>query len=175
MIRRVSVMALGVSVAGASMLGGCGGGTSMGKYDLELALDKALEAQPPSITLNIIAPSRAEEGRWRSMDMTEYWNPNSPMRAESRDRIKEFQFGPGDTSMKELSASDPIWEKWSGSEHVFVLARLPNASGSGAQDHRRLILERDRAYWKDTPAIRIGVTRSDLRLETVGTSPAASK
>ena len=174
MTRLVKMVALSAVAAGALMLVGCGG-KSIGKYNLELVLDKALEAQPPSITVNVIAPPKAEEGRWRSMDMTEYWNPNNQMRADNKDRIKEFQFGPGDTGMKKLSESDPIWEKWAGSEFIFVLARLPNASGSGEQDHRRLILERDRAYWKDVSTIKIGVKRSELSLETAKTPPPPPK
>ena len=177
MTKLVKLVVVGAIAAHALMLIGCGGKT-MGRYNIELALDPALAAQavPPSITVNIVAPPSAEEGRWRSADMGEYWNTGNQFRVDSMatGKVKEFEFGPGNVAPKKLSASDPVWEQWSGSEYIFVLARLSSPTGSGESDTRRLVLERDTKYWSGE-TIKIRLQRGVMSLDTPKTPPPPPK
>lgn len=153
-------------------LGGCGCSPSMGKFNVEVALDPSLSERaggPPQITVDLVGLNDTQVAAWTGKSMTQYWTPNDRLRVEAKSYQHEMSFGPGNASPKTLSKSDPIWEVWKSRQamHLFVLADLPGAAGDqpGDADGRRKMLPLDKCRWeKDT--IRFVVQSSQIECLT---------
>lgn len=176
MSKLVSVVVAVLAIAQCLLMTGCGG-TKSWRGDIEVALDQALIEKNSSVQVHVIAPPKSEESRWDATNIRDYWAPNNPIRESSKDRIKEFRFGAGDTGAKRLSENDPIWKQWSGAEHIYIIANLPDAIPGPALrgDPACVILPLDAAWWPEVRLIKVRARRGEITLDTPMTPPATKK
>jgi len=137
----------------AMMLAGCGR-TIYGKYSYRVSLDAANRdpstQRMPSIEVDFIAVNESERDRWLALDIDAYFTPGNVLRANA-DKFT-MSFTDQRSQPQELSASDPIWQKWqrAGARSMFILASIPMRGEKPPVDPRRLDLPLDQARWDAT-------------------------
>lgn len=130
---------------------GCSSAPRMGKYTYRVVLDEALRDKNsgimPSIEVDFVGVNESERDRWVSLNIDEYFSPGNVVRTNCNKRTMAFTNE--NTQPQTLSASDAIWQTWSGSsaEEMFIMAIIPMPGDTSSVDPRRLILPLDQARW----------------------------
>jgi len=148
----------------AGLAGGCEG------FNVHVLLDKndpKLKDENgvlKSIEVHIVAVNDVELPRWEHMSMSDYWEPDNPIRTSAVKYV--MTFGEGSPDSQVLAKSDPIWKTWlkqRKAKHLLVLAFLSGIKDqAGMPDPRRIILPLDPSKWEnrywgnDTIKIQLG-------------------
>lgn len=165
-------MALVVAIAFVGLtLVGCGGSRpQFGQYDLAVQLDPAVraEATPPNIAVHVVGVSQNDQAKWDGLNVTDYWMPDSPMRAGVGDQTRQIAFGPGNTETVVIKKSDPIWKKWSERQaaNLYVIASLPGIGGAPGNDPRLYRIPLETTNWTDDQKLQVTVKRGQVQLDT---------
>jgi hypothetical protein len=156
----------------ATVLTGCGTCKPgkpgpIGRYTIEVAEDESLKTA--SVIVDLVGANLANLPRWEAYDMGKYWKEGDPMRKDADKVVLNFVSGQSLTNS--LASSNAQWDKWkaTGVTHVLVLADLPGAQASrtGSQDARRLILPLDQCSWPSgTKTLKVLVQRSGMAVLT---------
>lgn len=162
---------LGAAVLGlvGVVLGGCGGGASMGKYNVTVSVDQAWRdtGRIDSIEVDVVGVNQAQMARWSSYPVSSYFSSGDQLRADANKAV--MRFWTEDSAPKTLSRSDDKWDQWlgDGATHLFVVADLLGVRDDlpGDADPRRLILPLSKDRWKGR-SIEIEIQRSGLVLKT---------
>ena len=130
---------------------GCSRAPRMGKYTYTVTLDEALRDKNsgimPSIEVDFVGVNESERSRWISLNIDDYFSPGNVVRANCNNYTMAFTNEK--SQPQQLSASNDIWQTWSGSssEEMFILASIPVSGDVFSDDPRRLILPLDQARW----------------------------
>lgn len=148
-------------------LGGCCSG-EMKPYDVTVALSPTFTSKP-AIEVHLVGVSDSDQAMWSTYSMSKYWQePNNPLRANASKYV--MSFGQGKPDSQTLKKTDPIWEKWKGATHLYVLAFLPGKFDDGPDDRdpRRRILPLDKCRWpqKEAQEIKVSLLPSNVMVET---------
>jgi len=158
---RVLVGVAAVCLAG--LAGGCEG------FNVHVMLDKNdpgmkdAKGTLKSIEVNIVAVNETELPRWETIPMSEYWDPENPLRKSAVKCVMTF----GEKLPEEqlLKKDDPIWKTWKDRKATWliILANLPGIKDQpGWADPRRIHMTLDSSKWEnrywgsDTIKIQIG-------------------
>jgi hypothetical protein len=129
---------------------------------------KLAKVTPASVEVDLIGVSKSENDYWKSINLDEYWKPNSPIRQQAAGRAKTTRFETSNAFA--LDAKDPIWKTWFGygSYEVVVLANLPGKFAGGANDPRRLFLLLGKKEWNPQTkrTLDLEVLESQVRVLT---------
>jgi len=139
----------------ALVVAGCAG---MGRFDVDVTIDRAgfksKVGAIPSIEVNLVGVNNVEATRWKTKSMSEYWEPDDPLRtgAVAKGYAYVMTFGEEKPVRQVLYRRHPVWNDWaaSGAEHLFVLVNYPRVAKdqAGDADPRRKILPLERKRWK---------------------------
>jgi len=140
--------------------GGCG----EGPFHVEVFLDPDKpEIQERSIEVNILGVSDTQLPKWEQMVVSEYWKPESDIRAGAD--AFQMHFGQDLPTSQVLKKNDPKWKGWlneRNAKHLVVLAHLVVKDMPGRADPRRIILPLKIERWEwylwgdDTIRIQLG-------------------
>ncbi len=136
-------------------IAGCAG---MGRFDVDVTVDRAGfksgVGAVPSIEVNLVGVNNVEFPKWNTKSMTEYWEPDDPLRTGTVNRGFAYvmTFGEEQPVRQVLSRRHPVWSQWAanGAENLFVLVNYPRVAKdqAGNADPRRKILPLERKRWK---------------------------
>jgi hypothetical protein len=151
------------------LLAGCASGPQPKNFQLNFEL--APSAVGSSIQIDVIGANEISDvPRWNTVLVTEYWQPNNPMRRDANKAV--LQFSPGKANTQSLLSTDPIWNRWlaSGADYLVVLVDLPgfvSERREGNADPRRLVLPIDGRKWgSDVKSLNFTVKESGIELVT---------
>lgn len=155
----------------AVVLFACGGcASSMVKpraFEVRLTLDPALTNTSLQVDL-IGANTLADLPKWTSYSVSEYWQPDNPLRRD--DSHLCAQFGRGLPARVVIKREHPHWQMWlkSGASHLVILADLPGVATDhvGNADPRRLIIPLDKKLWNRKAPLEILIQEGGLKLLT---------
>ncbi len=129
---------------------------------------KITKVTPASIEVDLLGVNKSEDSYWRSVSVSKYWQPNSPLRREAESRAKSTRFEGSREYV--LSKDDPIWAKWFGygAYELMVIANLPGSFSDGAADPRRLFVPLDKAQWPQAKdqTLELEISENQVRVLT---------
>jgi hypothetical protein len=148
--------------------GGCASNTVKPRaFEVRITVDPKLANTSLQVDL-IGANTLADLPKWTSYSVTEYWQPDNPLRRD--DSHLSAQFGRGLPTTVTVSREHPHWQTWlkSGVAHLVILADLPGVSNdqTGNADPRRLIIPLDKKLWKRKAPLEILIQEAGMKLLT---------
>jgi len=157
------------TVAASAVLLAAAGCTGIGKYNVRLGVNPALQSQ--SVQVDVIGVNDTNYAMWEQYSMGQYWSPGDKLRVGSEGAKVTFYFGLNREAVQTLPISAEKWKQWKsqGCRHLFVLADLGAVSDApGEADPRRLILPLETHRWRGRPSnpIRIQIRESGIACET---------
>jgi len=137
------------------------------RFNISVAVDPALAAS--SLQIDLIGVNASDLPKWRSLSVTEYWQPGDPKRRDAEKAVLDFR--QGKKLVQVFPASDPLWQRWfsTGAENLVVLVNLTGlvTDREGDADPRRLILPLEKRAWSSAvTTIELRVQESSIRLLT---------
>lgn len=134
-------------------------------FEVILTIDKPLVGTSLQVDL-IGANSLADLPKWTTYSVTEYWQPDNPLRRD--DAHLCAQFGRGLPTKVTVSREHPHWQAWikSGVAHLVIMADLPGVSNDqiGNADPRRLIIPLDKKLWSRKAPLEILIQEGGIKL-----------
>ncbi len=122
--------------------------------------------QGASIQVDLVGVNNSELPAWNAKPIDDYFAAGDMFRA-SAPKVT-LNFGAGESDVKALSASNPIWKQWNSKNatHVMVIADLPGYTvPMGGVDLRRQIIPLSSDKWaKSPPEISIQITPTGIIL-----------
>jgi len=155
---------LGLLVIGL-LAGGCSRVANV-MVTRSVAVTAADDVCQKSVEVHLVGINRFEKDRWDNISMTEYWQPENPLRKSAAGYTYVIHFGDGPCKVT-LDKKDPmvtVWEERQ-AEYLLVLADLPGVFQDlpGNADARRLQLPAlDSAAWGWEKNIDIAVNNGDI-------------
>ena len=148
--------------------GGCASNTVKPRaFEVRLTLDPALAGMSLQVDL-IGANTLADLPKWTTYSVTEYWQPDNPLRRD--DSHLCAQFGRGLPAKLVVARDHPHWQTWlkSGVSHLVILADLPGVTSdqAGNADPRRLLIPLDKKLWNSKDPLEIVIQTGGLKLLT---------
>lgn len=136
-------------------------------FEVRLTVDPALANTSLQVDL-VGANTLADLPKWASYSVTEYWQPDNPLRRDASHLCA--QFGRGMPTLVTVGRDHPHWQTWlkSGVAHLVILADLPGVSNdqAGNADPRRLIIPLDKKLWNGKAPLEILIQEGGLKLLT---------
>ncbi len=147
------------------LVGGCSQAANM-MLSRTVTVTAADDVCNKSVEVHLVGVNRFEKDRWENMSMTQYWQPDNPLRKGAAEHTYVIQFGRKPCE-RVLAKKDPIIKVWKErkAEYLFVLADLPGVFPDlpGNADARRLELPAlDSADWGWQKSIDIAINSSDV-------------
>ncbi|MFT3784278.1 MAG: hypothetical protein QM790_19900 [Nibricoccus sp.] len=136
-------------------------------FEVRVKVDESLANTSLQVDL-IGANSLADLPKWTTYSITEYWQPDNPLRKDATHLTA--QFGRGLPITVTVPRDHPHWLSWlkSGVAHLVIIADLPGIANDqlGNADPRRLIIPLDKKLWPRRAPLEILVKDSGLKLLT---------
>lgn len=155
---------LGLLVVGL-LAGGCSRVANV-MVSRGVSVTAADEVCQKSVEVHLVGVNRFEKDRWDTMSMTDYWQPENPLRKSAEKYTYVIHFGQGPCKAT-LDKKDPMVGVWKDrqAEYLLVLADLPGVFQDleGNADARRLQLPAlDSAAWGWEKNIDIAINDNDI-------------
>jgi hypothetical protein len=136
-------------------------------FNISVTVDAVLAAS--SLQIDLIGVNASDLPKWRSLSVSEYWQPGDPKRRDAEKAVLDFR--QGKKLVQVFPAIDPLWNRWfaTGAEHLVVLVNLTGlvTDREGDADPRRLILPLEKRAWNSAATtIELRVQESSIRLLT---------
>lgn len=129
---RRTLTAVGLSAVFAAGLVGCQSEPKMGRYTYEVTVDESLDQ---GVVVSFVGPPKDEADAWAGRSAAAFYN--TPAYRQREDVYDRMRFGPGRSSTQQLTASDPIWNRWTdgGAEKVFIYVASSGFDDGARTEH----------------------------------------
>jgi len=131
------------------------------KLNISIALDKSFQdkyGMNREVTVDVVGVKEADNDRWKTYSMTNYWEAADTMR--NTPLRKTLTFNSSKLDPQVVASDDPMWSQWmagTSDKHppqIYVLVQIPKTfdrakdDRSGSEDPRRQILSTSSCIFK---------------------------
>ncbi len=148
---------------GVTTLGGCGPSSAkVAKYTVSIQPGGVATRQAYDVDIFGVA-SEIEFIGWKESQVREHFAGGVYQDARDSRNPYTLHWDAGDSSTKQLLASDPIWDTWlgRGASYLVIVSNFEYRTGQGVHPGKPIVLPLDKRRWK-TNVLTIAVEGNGL-------------